>query len=141
MMIVSLFVALAAQVNAVPTTVEAIGPKQDDPRACTADLNGKPGSSPIVVQGGIIVQGGLRPQSGAEQIGPKQDDPRSPAQARPGDDNDPKATGGSSGGTSLSGRKLAIGPKQDDPRARAMKVARPGDDTDPQAKEMCMPAR
>ncbi|GAB3096351.1 hypothetical protein [Lysobacter terrae] len=77
---------------------EAIGPKQDDPRAvstddCTGDGTAVPGTgtNDPAAQKGIIVQGGL------EAIGPKQDDPRASA----------------TGATSLR----AIGPKQDDPRA------------------------
>ena len=81
---------------------EAIGPKQDDPRAqgavqsnddCTGNEGTLPGtgSNDPAAQKGIIVQGGL------EAIGPKQDDPRSAA----------------AGSTSMR----AIGPKQDDPRA------------------------
>ncbi|GAB3376523.1 hypothetical protein GCM10027431_31420 [Lysobacter rhizosphaerae] len=78
---------------------EAIGPKQDDPRAVTANdcsenpiaQGGKPGTDDPAAKQGIIVQGGL------EAIGPKQDDPRSAA------------------ASSTSMR--AIGPKQDDPRA------------------------
>lgn len=77
---------------------EAIGPKQDDPRAvatddCTGEGPAVPGTGtndPAAKQG-IIVQGGL------EAIGPKQDDPRASA----------------AGTTSMR----AIGPKQDDPRA------------------------
>lgn len=77
---------------------EAIGPKQDDPRAvatddCTGNGTAVPGTGtndPAAKQG-IIVQGGL------EAIGPKQDDPRASA----------------AGTTSMR----AIGPKQDDPRA------------------------
>ena len=119
---------------AVATQVQAIGPKQDDPRAmCTGSVKG------------IIVQGGR------EAIGPKQDDPlKVMTLARPGDDNDPKASGGSGGdkiivegGIRAIGpkqddpRKLQIGPKQDDPRAPALgSVARPGDDNDPQACEV-----
>jgi hypothetical protein len=78
---------------------EAIGPKQDDPRATTDNdctgapivQDGKPGTNDPAAKQGIIVQGGL------EAIGPKQDDPRSAAP----------------GTTSMR----AIGPKQDDPRA------------------------
>lgn len=81
---------------------EAIGPKQDDPRAmqasdCTdnpVEQGNKPGAGPNdPAARGIIVQGGL------EAIGPKQDDPRSAALG--------------------STTTRAIGPKQDDPRARA----------------------
>jgi hypothetical protein len=144
MFMVTLFMALAGQPAVVaPTRIQAIGPKQDDPRSCSSDPSVKtPERSPIVVQGGIIVQGGLKPESGAEQIGPKQDDPRSPAQARPGDDNDPKASGGEGAVAPVAGRKLlAIGPKQDDPRAAGV-VARPGDDTDPHAAApACMPLK
>ena len=127
---------VAAQVTTIsPGAVQAIGPKQDDPRAmCQGSLKG------------IIVQGGR------EAIGPKQDDPLKVATlARPGDDNDPKASGGGSGdkivvqgGIEAIGpkqddpRKLQIGPKQDDPRAPALgSVARPGDDNDPKAVQAC----
>jgi hypothetical protein len=94
---------------------------------------------------GIVVQGGR------EAIGPKQDDPLKVATlARPGDDNDPKASGGSSsnGGVIVQGgmeaigpkqddpRKLQIGPKQDDPLKVGM-LARPGDDDDPKAVQAC----
>lgn len=112
---------------------EAIGPKQDDPRAR-----------------GIIVQGGLQGDGatgggapGVLAIGPKQDDPSRPGTAaRPGDDNDPKASGVRSARDAASGmasgrRMLAIGPKQDDPRSPAGAVARPGDDEDPKAR--CVP--
>jgi hypothetical protein len=141
-----LMIVLAAQLTTIsPGGVKAIGPKQDDPRA----LCGSPAK-------GIIVQGGR------EAIGPKQDDPRKlaigPKQddplkvgvlARPGDDNDPKASGGSGadkivvqGGIEAIGpkqddpRKLAIGPKQDDPLKVGV-LARPGDDNDPKAIEAC----
>jgi hypothetical protein len=86
---------------------EAIGPKQDDPRAmqasnCTENpvvQGNKPGSGTIdPAARGIIVQGGL------EAIGPKQDDPRSAA-----------------AGTTAT---RAIGPKQDDPRAKATNCTR-----------------
>ena len=133
---------LAAQVGTIsPGAIQSIGPKQDDPRAlCASDPGVKSPERGIVVQGGIIVQGGLTPQTGPEQIGPKQDDPRSPAQARPGDDNDPKASGGSTGRGPIVRRNiLAIGPKQDDPRSPSGSVARPGDDEDPQA--LCLPGR
>ena len=78
---------------------EAIGPKQDDPRAVTGNdctekpiaQGGKPGTDDPAAKQGIVVQGGL------EAIGPKQDDPRSAAAST----------------TSMR----AIGPKQDDPRA------------------------
>jgi hypothetical protein len=77
---------------------EAIGPKQDDPRAVNeggCDDGGTvapaTGSDDPAAKKGIIVQGGL------EAIGPKQDDPRAVA------------------GASTATR--AIGPKQDDPRA------------------------
>lgn len=71
---------------------EAIGPKQDDPRAPQG----------IIVQGGREAIGpkqddpraALAARRGAQAIGPKQDDPARPgaaAVARPGDDEDPKA--------------------------------------------------
>jgi len=86
---------------------EAIGPKQDDPRAmqageCTdnpVEQGNKPGAGTNdPAARGIIVQGGL------EAIGPKQDDPRSAAT-----------------GTTAT---RAIGPKQDDPRAKATNCIR-----------------
>lgn len=85
---------------------EAIGPKQDDPRAmqasdCTenpVEQGNKPGGTNDPAARGIIVQGGL------EAIGPKQDDPRSAA-----------------AGTTAT---RAIGPKQDDPRAKATNCIR-----------------
>ena len=123
---------------------EAIGPKQDDPRAAG-----------IVVQGGREAIGpkqddpraaGCAP--GTLAIGPKQDDPATGALARPGDDEDPQARGDAEaigpkqddprqGGIIVQGGREAIGPKQDDPRARAAVAARPGDDEDPQAR--CIP--
>jgi hypothetical protein len=146
-MYVALVLAAAAALaqNAVtvsPGGIEAIGPKQDDPREMC-----EPGQGPMATPGRvkpIIVQGGL------EAIGPKQDDPRSPVlaigpkqddpikggvKARPGDDNDPKAAGGS-GPAGIR----AIGPKQDDPRAPTSRLARPGDDEDPHARA-CAPAK
>lgn len=105
---IMLMLAAAQNIATIsPGGVEAIGPKQDDPLVC-------PG--------------------GAESIGPKQDDPRKlaigPKQddplsrgvlSRPGDDNDPKASGGQGG-------DLAIGPKQDDPRARRLLAIGPKQD-------------
>lgn len=92
---------------------EAIGPKQDDPRAMDDGCDG------------LIVQGGR------EAIGPKQDDPKAAGTASlaigPKQD-DPRAAAAASRGT------LAIGPKQDDPRAAAAAQARPGDDNDPKAR-------
>lgn len=92
------------------TPVQAIGPKQDDPR-----------TAGIVVQGGRDQDcdsdaDGVPEDRRALAIGPKQDDPRSPvgAAARPGDDEDPKAAGGTGA--------LAIGPKQDDPGSRGIIV-------------------
>jgi hypothetical protein len=123
-----------------PGGIEAIGPKQDDPRAMC-----NPGSEPnaMLSQGRVRLStsSGMRPSPGGKlAIGPKQDDPRSPGVlARPGDDNDPKASGGQ-GGLAIGPKQddprspglLAIGPKQDDPRSPST-VARPGDDEDPQA--------
>jgi hypothetical protein len=123
---------------------EAIGPKQDDPRAAG-----------IVVQGGREAIGpkqddpraaGCTP--GTLAIGPKQDDPATGALARPGDDEDPQARGGSESigpkqddprvaGIIVQGGREAIGPKQDDPRSGVAIAARPGDDEDPQAR--CIP--
>lgn len=126
-----------------PGKALAIGPKQDDPRAVCGDAGSAKGG--IIVQGGrgIVVQGGrgIIVQGGRETIGPKQDDPRTAVVARPGDDNDPKASGGAaSGGNLLAiGPKqddpLAIGPKQDDPRARAKAGFDP--ETDPAARMGC----
>jgi hypothetical protein len=84
---------------------EAIGPKQDDPKAVGADacIGGsgsvQPGDGVTDPAGrkGIIVQGGR------EAIGPKQDDPRA----------------GAIGNTGTR----AIGPKQDDPRAAPVPAA------------------
>lgn len=153
MLLMTAALALAAQqIGTIsPGGVEAIGPKQDDPRAAC----GPGGMSGIVVQGGreaigskqddsltADVAAGMR-RPGVLAIGPKQDDPSRPgALSRPGDDNDPKASGGSSiivqGGLKpivVQGGIEAIGPKQDDPRAPALGVlARPGDDNDPKAR-------
>lgn len=129
--------------------LEAIGPKQDDPRAmCGPDGTATTG----MLDAGRVrtsSSSGMKPTPGGMlAIGPKQDDPSRPgALARPGDDNDPKASGGSGiivqGGIEAIGPKqddprspaLAIGPKQDDPRAPGV-MARPGDDEDPQALAM-----
>lgn len=143
-----LALAMAAQqIDTIsPGSSQAIGPKQDDPLAI-CDATGNPASGPEG-RNGIIVQGGL------EAIGPRQDDPRSPAVlARPGDENDPKANGGTTGiivqgGIEAIGPKqddprspgvLAIGPKQDDPRSPRTLGARgrAGDDNDPKAKAAC----
>lgn len=96
---------------------EAIGPKQDDPRAVNeggcddgGSIRPATGSNDPAATQGIIVQGGL------EAIGPKQDDPRAVAGASTGTraigpkQDDPRAVGGSTA-------TRAIGPKQDDPRA------------------------
>ncbi|MFZ5662895.1 MAG: hypothetical protein ACOY9B_09350 [Pseudomonadota bacterium] len=138
---------------------EAIGPKQDDPRAPQGiivqggrEAIGPKQDDPRAPQG-LVGEDGIGPGGGCEgslAIGPKQDDPSSGATARPGDDEDPKAAGGTG--------VLAIGPKQDDPRAAlaarhgaqaigpkqddparpgAAAVARPGDDEDPKAR--CVP--
>jgi len=132
----------AQQVGTIsPGGMEAIGPKQDDPRAmCDPEGTATTGmldagrvrtsssSGKKPTPGGIMAIGPKQddPRSPALAIGPKQDDPSRPgAVARPGDDEDPKAAGGNG--------MLAIGPKQDDPRAPAGLVARPGDDEDPQA--------
>ena len=102
----------AQQVGTIsPGGVQAIGPKQDDPRKLA--------------------------------IGPKQDDPlKVGVLARPGDDNDPKASGGTGGDKIVvQGGLEAIGPKQDDPRKLKIGVlARPGDDEDPQALA-CAPVK
>ena len=145
----------AQQIGTIsPGGVQAIGPKQDDPRTmCSDDPAVKTPERGIIVEGGrqaIIVQGGR------EAIGPKQDDPRAlaigPKQddplkvgvlARPGDDNDPKASGGTGVNTIVvQGGMEAIGPKQDDPRAplKVGVLARPGDDNDPKALA-CAPAK
>lgn len=128
-----------------PSGVQAIGPKQDDPRAvCSA------GDSGIIVQGGIEAIGPKQDDPRKLAIGPKQDDPRSPALAigpkqddpvhsrtlaRAGDENDPKATGGGASGIIVQGGKEAIGPKQDDPRAIALGAYNP--ETDPAARGSC----
>ena len=135
--------ALAQNIETIsPTGIEAIGPKQDDPRAmCEPGQGATPhpgGVKPIIVQGGIEAIGPKQddPRSPVLAIGPKQDDPSRPgAMARPGDDNDPKAAGGNSRGSIR-----AIGPKQDDPRAPTARLARPGDDDDPHA-QICAPAK
>jgi hypothetical protein len=120
----------AQQVGTIsPGGVEAIGPKQDDPRAmCEPEGTALTG---MLDQGRVRTSSssGMKPTPGGVMaIGPKQDDPRAPGVlARPGDDNDPKASGSSS--------VLAIGPKQDDPRSPNL-VARPGDDEDPHALAM-----
>lgn len=146
-MYVALLLAAAAAFaqNAVtisPVGIEAIGPKQDDPRAMCEPgqrLMATPGGvKPIVVQGGLEAIGPKQddPRSPVLAIGPKQDDPSQPGvKARPGDDNDPKAAGGSG----LGGIR-AIGPKQDDPRVPTARLARPGDDEDPHARA-CEPAK
>lgn len=128
---------------------EAIGPKQDDPRAPQG----------IIVQGGREAIGpkqddprapqGIVVQGGREAIGPKQDDPRAP-QGLVGEDG--IGPGGGCEGSLAIGPKQddpraalaarrgaqAIGPKQDDPaRPGAAAVARPGDDEDPKAR--CVP--
>lgn len=148
MQILVMALALAAQdVGTVsPGGMQAIGPKQDDPRAmCEPD---GPGHAGMLSQGRVRLStsSGIRQTpGGSEAIGPKQDDPRAPGVlARPGDDNDPKASGSMGGG--VQGPILSIGPKQDDPRSPALAigpkqddprspnlVARPGDDEDPQA--------
>ena len=152
----------AAQVGTIsPGGIQAIGPKQDDPRAACDPGTDKSG---IVVQGGIEAIGPKQDDPRKLAIGPKQDDPLTPGVlARPGDDNDPKASGGGTGGSNIVvqggiivqggieaiGPKqddprtpgvLAIGPKQDDPRAPVAVLARPGDDEDPQARA-CAPAK
>jgi len=143
-----LAVTMAAQ--QIPTISpggrEAIGPKQDDPRALCATGEGQSG---IIVQGGREAIGPKQDDPRKLAIGPKQDDPlRASVLARPGDDNDPKASGGGGiivqGGIKAigpkqddpraPGRRLAIGPKQDDPRSPAAAIARPGDDEDPHAR-------
>ena len=136
--------------------IEAIGPKQDDPRAAcgTEGIVVQGGLKPIVVHGGMEAIGPKQDDPRKLSIGPKQDDPRKlsigPKQddplkvgvlARPGDDNDPKASGGEgTRGIIVQGGREAIGPKQDDPRALKLGViARPGDDNDPKARS-CAPA-
>jgi hypothetical protein len=146
------FIAMMALALAVqdvgtvsPGGMEAIGPKQDDPRAMCEP--GGPGHAGMLSQGRVRLStsSGIKPTpGGSEAIGPKQDDPRAPGVlARPGDDNDPKASGGQGGGLAIGPKQddprspglLAIGPKQDDPRAPGVQ-ARPGDDEDPQALAM-----
>lgn len=99
---------------------EAIGPKQDDPRATdcggiagTTDIQGIPGKA------GGENDPKAHAGNGAVAIGPKQDDP-------------------STRGIIVQGGIEAIGPKQDDPRALTAVQQRPGDDNDPKAK--CAPA-
>lgn len=125
-----------------PGGIEAIGPKQDDPRAMCEP--GGTETSGMLSAGRVRVSSssGMKPTPGGVMaIGPKQDDPRSPGVlARPGDDDDPKASGGEGGILAIGPKQddprspgvLAIGPKQDDPRSPST-VARPGDDEDPQA--------
>ena len=130
-----------------PGAIKAIGPKQDDP--LTVCGPGQTGEAGIIVQGGREAIGPKQDDPRKLAIGPKQDDPlQASVLARPGDDNDPKASGGSGivvqGGIEAigpkqddpraPGRSLAIGPKQDDPRSPNAAVARPGDDEDPQAR-------
>ena len=86
----SVILLAAAQLGTIsPNAVQAIGAKQDDPRAmCKGSISG------IVVQGGIQAIGPKQDDPRKLQIGPKQDDPRAPALgtvARPGDDTDPQA--------------------------------------------------
>jgi len=126
-MIFAMLATVAAQAVAQvaivrPEAAQAIGPKQDDPRACrigpkqddslTVDV-GKAGGG----MGTASPPGTYNPEtdphaaggSGAQAIGPKQDDPRSP-------------------------NGLAIGPKQDDPRVPGLaKVDCYDPETDPQA--------
>lgn len=98
---------------------EAIGPKQDDPRAgdCGNGVGASGGS-----QGSLDIHrpGGendpkARAGQGALAIGPKQDDP-------------------SSRGIIVQGGLEAIGPKQNDPRALAAAHQRPNDDNDPKGR-------
>jgi hypothetical protein len=118
--------AMAQDVGTLsPGGVEAIGPKQDDPRAMC-----EPGETSGMLSAGrvrVSSSSGMKPTPGGVMaIGPKQDDPRSPGTLnRPGDDEDPHAAGGAE----------SIGPKQDDPRSPNL-VARPGDDEDPHALAM-----
>ena len=139
---------VAQQVPTIsPGGIKAIGPKQDDP--LTACGPGQSGPAGIIVQGGREAIGPKQDDPRKLAIGPKQDDPlQARILARPGDDEDPQASGGTGivvqGGIEAIGPKqddprapgssLAIGPKQDDPRSPNAAVARPGDDEDPQAR-------
>lgn len=144
----SLIMAVAALVTAQdvgtvsPGGMEAIGPKQDDPRAMCEPGGGE--TSGMLSSGRVRVSSssGMKPTPGGVMaIGPKQDDPRAPGVLnRPGDDEDPHAAGGAESigpkqDDPRSPGVLAIGPKQDDPRS-PNRVARPGDDEDPQALAM-----
>ena len=116
-------ILVAQQVPVItPGGMEAIGPKQDDPLTACGPAEG--GASGIIVQGGREAIGPKQDDPRKLAIGPKQDDPlRARVLARPGDDNDPKASGagGGSGDTGpggiiVQGGIEAIGPKQDDRR-------------------------
>jgi hypothetical protein len=137
---VSVFLAVAAQqvgtLNA--GAIQAIGPKQDDPRASCGSGGGLAigpkqddprklaiGPKQDDPRKGIIIQGGKQgaynpetdpqAQGGAEMIGPKQDDPRT--------------------GIIVQGGIEAIGPKQDDPRSPGQLAAGAyNPETDPQAR-------
>ena len=88
-----------------PGGVEAIGPKQDDPRAMC-----QPEGTATT---GMLSPGRVRLSTSSG--------------VKPGSENDPKAAGGSGG-------MLAIGPKQDDPRAPGVAaVGSYNPETDPQA--------
>ena len=132
--------AVAAQplLLANPGAVQAIGPKQDDPRSCGVEAIGPKQDDPRKLaigpkqddprklaigpkqddplHGGM--QAGFDPETdphangGAEMIGPKQDDPRT--------------------GILVQNGARAIGPKQDDPRSPGQ-VSAYNPETDPQA--------
>ena len=145
---ISIMVAMIAAIQNLgtisPGGVEAIGPKQDDPRAmCGPDGTALTG---MLDQGRVRTSSssGMKPTPGGKlAIGPKQDDPLARGVlARPGDDNDPKASGGNDGGLAIGPKQddprapglLAIGPKQDDPRSPGVAPVGTYDpDTDPQA--------
>lgn len=139
--------ALAAQdVNAVsPGGMEAIGPKQDDPRAmCETDGTALTG---LMDKGRVRTSSssGMQPAPGGGTGMLSQGRVRlsTSTGVKPGSENDPKAAGGG-GGLAIGPKQddprspgvLAIGPKQDDPRSPNL-VARPGDDDDPQALAAC----
>jgi hypothetical protein len=131
---------LAAQAGPVvqPGIVQAIGPKQDDPRAI-CDTSG------LAMNGGVEAIGPKQDDPRTLAIGPKQDDPRAPALGAYNPETDPHASGGAEaigpkqddprkGIIVQGGRTLAIGPKQDDPRTPGQLAAGSyNPETDPHA--------
>ena len=83
---IAIMVALLAAAQDISTIspggIEAIGPKQDDPRAmCSTDGPG------VISPGGVEAIGPKQDDPRKLAIGPKQDDPLTPGVlARPGDD-------------------------------------------------------